>query len=55
MAQVLNSLTYAYELQMVLMEKRIGNKENTPTIDEPQEELSSRYERLWEQRKPFKH
>jgi hypothetical protein len=46
MVQVLNSLTNGYELQMLLLEKRIGNKENPLTIDELKEELSLRYERL---------
>jgi gag-polypeptide of LTR copia-type len=44
--QVLNSLTGDYELQMTLMEKRIGNKENPPTIDELKEDLNLRYESL---------
>jgi hypothetical protein len=46
MVQVLNSLAYDYELQMLLLEKRIGSKENPLTIDELKEELSLRYERL---------
>jgi hypothetical protein len=45
MVQVFNSLTKDYGLQIVLMEKRIGNKEKLLTIDEPQEEFSLRYER----------
>jgi gag-polypeptide of LTR copia-type len=44
--QVLNSLTGDYKLQMTLMEKRFGNKENPLTIDELQEDLNLRYERL---------
>jgi hypothetical protein len=44
--QVLNGLTNDYELQMLLLEKRIGSKENPLTIDELKEELSLRYERL---------
>jgi hypothetical protein len=32
-----------YELQMLLMKKLIGNKENPLTIDEIQEELSLKY------------
>ena len=44
--QVLNSLTGDYELQMTLMEKRIGNKENPLTIDELKEDLNLRFERL---------
>jgi hypothetical protein len=44
--QVLNSLTGDYELQMTLMEKRIGNKKNPFTIDELKEDFNLRYERL---------
>jgi len=44
--QVLNSLTGDYELQMMLMEKCIGNKENPLIIDELKEDLDLRYERL---------
>jgi hypothetical protein len=40
--QVLNSLTSDYELQMTLMEKRTGNKENPLTIDELKEDLNLR-------------
>jgi hypothetical protein len=46
MVQVLNSLTNDYELQMLLLEKQIGSKENPLTIDELKKELSLRYERL---------
>jgi hypothetical protein len=46
MVQVLNSLTNDYELQILLLEKWIGSKENLLTIDEAKEELSLRYERL---------
>jgi hypothetical protein len=46
MVQVLNSLTNDYELRMLLLEKRIGSKENPLTIDELKEELILRYERL---------
>jgi hypothetical protein len=46
MVQVLNSLTSDYELQMLLLEKWIGSKENPLTIDESEEDLSLRYERL---------
>jgi hypothetical protein len=35
-----------YELQMTLMEKRIGSKENLLSIDEFKEGLDLRYERL---------
>jgi hypothetical protein len=34
MVQVLNSLTNDYKLQMLLLEKRIGSKENPFSIDE---------------------
>jgi Zinc knuckle len=46
LVQVLNSLTGNYKLQMTLMEKHIGNKENPLTIDELKEDLNLRYERL---------
>jgi hypothetical protein len=46
MVLVLNSLTNDYNLQMLLLEKRIGSKENSLTIDESKEDLSLRYERL---------
>jgi hypothetical protein len=46
MVQVLNSLTNDIELQMVLIETIIGNKENLWRNDELQEVLSLRYERL---------
>jgi hypothetical protein len=46
MVQVLNCLTNDYKLQMLLLEKRIGSKENPLTIDELNEELILRYERL---------
>jgi hypothetical protein len=46
MVQMLDSLTNDYESQMILMEKRIGNKQNPLTIDEIREELSLRYDRL---------
>ena len=46
LVQVLNSLTGDYELQMILMEKRIGNKENPLSIDELKEDLNLRFERL---------
>ena len=38
--QVLNSLTSDYELQMLLLEKQIGNKENPLSIEELKEELN---------------
>ena len=46
MIQVLNSLTGDYELQILLLEKRIGNIENPLSIEELKEELSLRFERL---------
>ena len=46
MIHVLNNLTSDYELQMVLLEKRIGNKENPLEVDELREELNLRFERL---------
>jgi gag-polypeptide of LTR copia-type len=44
--KVLNSLTGDCELQMTLMEKRIGYKENLFTINGLKEDLNLRYERL---------
>jgi hypothetical protein len=38
--QVLNSLTSDYELQMLLLEKQIGNKDNPLSIEELKEELN---------------
>jgi gag-polypeptide of LTR copia-type/Zinc knuckle len=46
---VLNNLTTDYELQMVLLEKRIGDKSNPLEVDELREELNLRYERLCNQ------
>jgi len=46
MVQVLNSLNEDYEIQMLLLEKRVGNNENPLTIEELKEELSLRFERL---------
>jgi Fe-S cluster biogenesis protein NfuA len=46
MGQVLSILTNEYKLQMLLLEKRIGSKENPSTIEELKEELSLRYEGL---------
>ena len=43
---VLNNLKIDYELQMVLLEKRIGNKDNPLDVDELREELNLRFERL---------
>jgi hypothetical protein len=44
--QVLNSLMNEYKLQMLLLEKRIGRKENALNIDKLNKELSLRCERL---------
>ena len=49
MIHILNNLTSDYELQMVLLEKRIGNKSNPLEVDELREELNLRYERLCNQ------
>ena len=42
----MSSLTNDYELQMTLMEKRIGDKMNPLLIDELKEDLNLRCERL---------
>jgi Zinc knuckle len=44
--QVLNSLTGDYKLQMTLMERHIGIKENLLSIDELEKDLNMRYKRL---------
>jgi hypothetical protein len=44
--QVLNSSINEYELHMLLLEKRIGSKENPLTIDELKEDWNLRCERL---------
>jgi gag-polypeptide of LTR copia-type len=46
MIQILNSLTEEYELQMLLLEKRIVDVNNPVTIEELKEELTLRFERL---------
>jgi gag-polypeptide of LTR copia-type len=46
MIQILNSLTEEYELQMLLLEKRIVDVNNPLTIEELKEELTLRFERL---------
>jgi hypothetical protein len=46
MIQILNSLTEEYELQMLLLEKRIVDVNNPLTIEELREELTLRFERL---------
>jgi gag-polypeptide of LTR copia-type len=55
MVQVLNSLTGDYELQMLLLEKRIGDKMNPLTIDELKEELNLRFERLSSKKESIKN
>jgi hypothetical protein len=47
MIPVLNSLTDEYELQMIILEKRIINKENHKSFEELKEELKFRFERLF--------
>ena len=46
MIYVLNYLTSDNELQMVLLEQRIGNKSNPPEVDHQREELNLRYKKL---------
>jgi hypothetical protein len=46
MIQTLNSLTAEYDLQILLLEKRIGNKGNPFSVEELKEELNLRIERL---------
>jgi hypothetical protein len=46
MIHVLYNLTIDYGLQMVILEKRIGNKENPLEINKLREELNLRFERL---------
>ena len=46
MIHVLNNLTADYDLQLALLEKRIGYKERPLTVDEIRAELSLRFERL---------
>jgi predicted transcriptional regulator len=46
MIHVLNNSTSDYELQMILLEKRIGNKGNPLKVDELCEELNIKFERL---------
>jgi hypothetical protein len=38
--QVLNSLTVDYKLQMLLLEKQIGSKDNPLSIEDLKEELT---------------
>jgi gag-polypeptide of LTR copia-type len=46
MIHVLNNLTADYDLQLALLEKRIGDKERPLTVDEIRAKLSLRFERL---------
>jgi hypothetical protein len=46
MIQVLNSLTVDYELQILLLEKRIGSKDNPFSIGKLMEKLKIQYGRL---------
>jgi hypothetical protein len=47
MILILNNLTSVYELQLALMERRVGDDEKNPlTIEEIRGELSLRYERM---------
>jgi hypothetical protein len=46
MIHILNNLTSDYELQLALMERRVGDDENLLTIEEIRGELSLRYERI---------
>ncbi len=46
MIHVLNNLTADYNLQLALLEKRIGDKERPLTVYEIRAELSLRFERL---------
>jgi hypothetical protein len=42
----LNNLTSDYELQLALMERRVGDDEKPLTIEEIREELSLRFETM---------
>ena len=46
MIHVLNNLTADYELQVALLEKRIGSATDPLTVDELREELNLKFERL---------
>ena len=46
MIHVLNNLTADFNLQLALLEKKIGDKERPLTVDEIRAELSLRFERL---------
>jgi hypothetical protein len=46
MTHVLNNLPMDYKLQLALLEKRIGDKDKTLTIEDIRAELSLRFEKL---------
>jgi hypothetical protein len=46
MIHTLNNLTSAYDLQLALMERRVGNTEKSLTIEEIKSELGLCFERL---------
>jgi hypothetical protein len=46
MIYILNNVTLYYELQLVMMESRVGDAEKPLTIEDIRGELSLRYERL---------
>jgi gag-polypeptide of LTR copia-type len=46
MIHILNNLTLDYELQLALMERWVGDKEKSLTVEEIRTELSLRFERL---------
>jgi hypothetical protein len=46
MIHIMNNLTSDYELQLTLMERRVGDEEKPLTIEEIRGELSLRYERM---------
>jgi Zinc knuckle len=46
MIHILNNFTLDYELQLAMMERRVGGIEKPLTVEEIRGELSLRYERL---------
>ena len=46
MIHILNNLTPDYDLQVALLERRVGDVDNPLTVQEIRSELSLRYERL---------
>jgi hypothetical protein len=46
MIQILNNLTSDYDLQLALMETKVGDADKTFTAEEVREELNLRFERL---------